>query len=31
MVIPGVSGSLLLMMLGYYSGIMGTISNFLSA
>ena len=31
MVIPGVSGSLLLMMLGYYSGIMSTISNFLSA
>ena len=31
MVIPGISGSLLLMMLGYYSGIIGTISSFLSA
>lgn len=31
MVIPGVSGSLLLMMFGYYSGIIGTISQFLSA
>lgn len=31
MVIPGVSGSLLLMMLGYYSGIVGTIRNFISA
>ena len=31
MVIPGVSGSLLLMMFGYYSGIIGTISSFLSA
>lgn len=31
MVIPGVSGSLLLMMLGYYSGIVGTVRNFISA
>ena len=31
MVVPGVSGSLLLMLLGYYSGIIGTISAFLSA
>ncbi len=31
MVIPGVSGSLVLMMLGYYSGIIGTISLFLTA
>lgn len=31
MVVPGVSGSLLLMMFGYYSGIIGTISSFLSA
>lgn len=31
MVVPGVSGSLLLMMLGYYSGIIGTISSFLKA
>lgn len=31
MVVPGVSGSLLLMMFGYYSGIIGTISTFLSA
>ena len=31
MVIPGVSGSLLLMMFGYYSGIIGTISQFLTA
>ncbi len=31
MIIPGISGSLLLMMLGYYSGIMGSISKFLSA
>ena len=31
MVIPGISGSLLLMMLGYYSGIMSTISKFFSA
>ena len=31
MVIPGVSGSLLLMMFGYYSGVIGTISSFLSA
>ncbi len=31
MVIPGVSGSLLLMMLGYYSGIVGTVRNFITA
>lgn len=31
MVIPGVSGSLLLMMFGYYSGIIGTISQILTA
>ncbi len=31
MVIPGVSGSLLLMMFGYYSGVIGTISQFLTA
>ena len=31
MVIPGVSGSMILMMLGFYSGIIGTISKFLSA
>lgn len=31
MVVPGVSGSLLLMMLGYYSGVIGTISVFLTA
>lgn len=31
MVIPGVSGSLVLMLLGYYSAIMGTISSFILA
>ena len=31
MVIPGVSGSLLLMMLGYYAGIVGTISLLLTS
>ena len=31
MVVPGVSGSLLLMMFGYYSGIIGTISSLLTA
>ena len=31
MVVPGISGSLLLMMLGYYSAIMGTISSFIVA
>lgn len=31
MVIPGVSGSLLLMILGYYSGVIGSISAFLTA
>lgn len=31
MVIPGVSGSLLLMILGFYSGIIGTIKNLLYA
>jgi len=31
MVIPGVSGSLVLMILGVYAGIMGSISGFLSA
>ena len=31
MVIPGVSGSLMLMMLGYYSGIVGTVSALLIA
>lgn len=29
MVIPGVSGSMMLMILGYYSGIIGTIKSFL--
>lgn len=31
MVIPGVSGSLVLMILGYYAGIMNSISGFFSA
>lgn len=31
MVIPGVSGSLVLMILGYYYGIIGTIKDFLEA
>lgn len=31
MVVPGISGSLLLMMMGYYSGLIGTISTFLTA
>ena len=31
MVIPGVSGSLVLMILGYYAGIMNSISGFISA
>lgn len=31
MVIPGVSGSLILMILGYYSGIVGSISGLLSS
>lgn len=31
MVIPGVSGSLVLMVLGYYEGIMSSISGFISA
>lgn len=31
MVIPGVSGSLVLMILGYYYGIINTIKNFLEA
>lgn len=31
MIIPGVSGSLLLMILGYYSGVVGAISSFLTA
>lgn len=31
MVIPGVSGSLVLMLMGYYAGIIGSISVFLSA
>lgn len=31
MVIPGVSGSLVLMILGFYSGIMGSISGFISS
>ncbi|MDD3253718.1 MAG: DUF368 domain-containing protein [Lachnospiraceae bacterium] len=31
MVIPGVSGSLVLMILGYYYGILGSIKNFLEA
>ena len=31
MVIPGVSGSLVLMILGYYEGIMSSISGFISA
>lgn len=31
MVIPGVSGSLVLMILGYYEGIMSSISGFVSA
>ena len=31
MVIPGVSGSLLLMMFGYYSGVIGTISSCITA
>ena len=31
MVVPGISGSLLLMMLGYYSGVMGTISAFFTS
>ncbi len=31
MVVPGISGSLLLMMFGYYSGVIGTISIFLTA
>ena len=31
MVIPGVSGSLVLMILGFYSGIMASISGFISA
>ncbi len=31
MVIPGVSGSLVLMILGFYAGIMSSISGFISA
>ena len=31
MVIPGVSGSLVLMILGFYAGVMGSISGFISA
>lgn len=31
MVVPGVSGSLVLMILGYYEGIMSSISGFISA
>lgn len=31
MVVPGVSGSLVLMILGFYSGIMSSISGFISA
>lgn len=31
MVIPGVSGSLVLMLLGFYTGIIGTIRNFIDA
>lgn len=31
MVIPGISGSLILMMLGYYSGIVGTVRNLITA
>lgn len=31
MVVPGVSGSLVLMILGYYEGIMASISGFISA
>ena len=31
MIIPGVSGSLILMILGYYTGIMNSISGFFSA
>lgn len=31
MIVPGVSGSLVLMILGYYSGIIGTIRDFISA
>lgn len=31
MVIPGVSGSMVLMILGYYTAIIGTITDFLSA
>lgn len=31
MVVPGVSGSLVLMVLGYYEGIMASISGFISA
>lgn len=31
MIVPGVSGSLVLMILGYYSGIIGTIRDFISS
>lgn len=31
MVVPGVSGSMVLMILGYYNGIIGAINDFLSA
>lgn len=31
MIIPGVSGSLVLMILGYYAGIVGTVRDFISA
>lgn len=31
MVVPGVSGSLVLMILGFYAGIMGSISGFISS
>lgn len=31
MVVPGVSGSLVMMILGYYYGIIETIKNFLDA
>ena len=31
MVVPGISGSLILMMLGYYSGVVGTVKDFIVA